>query len=111
MTQGMVNLKKLQFRYDQLWPNMTKYTILSIFDKEKVKTYDHPDPANMIGTESRGQGFLISNVVWQHQVSKEIFHQSQNPTLSAGEPSCFWCQTFTQVSGYIFLFRLPMSES
>ena len=41
---------------------MTKFTILSIFDKEKVKAYDHPDPANMIGTVSRGQGFLILNV-------------------------------------------------
>ena len=42
---------------------MTKFTILSIFDKEKVKAYDHLEPASMIGTVSRGQGFLIFYVV------------------------------------------------
>ena len=33
----------------------------SIFDPEKVKAYDHPDPTIMIGTVSRG--LLTLNVV------------------------------------------------
>ena len=42
---------------------MIKYDHIhnSIFDPEKVKAYDHPDPANMIGTVSRG--LLTLNVV------------------------------------------------
>ena len=59
MTQGMVYLNQ-NYNLDVI-----KYDHIhnSIFDPEKVKAYDHPDPANMIGTVSRGQGFLILNVV------------------------------------------------
>ena len=59
MTQGLVYLNQ---NYNI---EMIKYDHIqnSIFDPEKVKAYDHPDPASMIGTVSRGQGFLILNVV------------------------------------------------
>ena len=46
--------------------DMTKYDkIHKLFhvDKEKVKAYDHLEPASMIRTVSRGQGFLIFYVV------------------------------------------------
>ena len=57
MTQGMV------YRNQNYNLDMIKYDHIhnSIFDPEKVKAYDHPDPANMIGTVSRG--LLILNVL------------------------------------------------
>ena len=57
MTQGLVYLNQ-NYNID-----MIKYDYIhnSIFDPEKVKAYDHPDPAIMIGTVSRG--LLTLNVV------------------------------------------------